>query len=268
LAAAAHRVVHGGADLTVPCRIDAGVLEQIGAAIALAPLHNPHNLLGITALAEIAPELVQFASFDTAFHATNPEVATRYAVPDDWAAQGVRRYGFHGTSYQSLVGCFEEVTGAALPERLLAFHLGNGASICAIYQGKLVATTMGYSPLEGLTMGTRAGGIDAGAVLDMADRIGVAAARGALNHRSGLVALSGGVSDMRALCERSDERAVFAIAHFCYWAARHAGSMMAAMGGALIQSRSPVESVKMRRIFGGRLWRICSGAVWGVQMCI
>lgn len=231
LVAAAHRVVHGGAELTAPCMIDATVLEHIRAAIPLAPLHNPHNLLGIAALAEIAPDLPQFASFDTAFHASNPEVATRYGVPDDWAAQGVRRYGFHGTSYQSLVASFEEVTGAGLPERLLAFHLGNGASICALHHGSSVATTMGYSPLEGLTMGTRAGSIDAAAVLDMAERIGVQATRDALNHRSGLVALSGGVSDMKTLCGRGDAKAKFAVDHFCYWAARHAGSMIAAMAG-------------------------------------
>ncbi len=231
LRAAAHRVVHGGAGLTAPCRVDAGVLGQIRAAIPLAPLHNPHNLLGITALAEIAPELPQFASFDTAFHATNPEVATRYGVPDDWVARGVRRYGFHGTSYQSLVETFPEVTGEALPKRVLAFHLGNGASICAIYQGQSVATTMGYSPLEGLTMGTRAGSIDAGAVLDMAEMDGIEATRAALNQRSGLVALSGGESDMKTLCGRSDRRAGFAVDHFCYWAARHGGSMIAAMQG-------------------------------------
>ncbi|MDQ7071821.1 MAG: acetate kinase [Rhodobacterales bacterium] len=231
LRAAAHRVVHGGAELTAPCRIDAQVLGQIRAAIPLAPLHNPHNLLGIMALAEIAPDLPQFASFDTAFHATNPEVAVRYGVPDDWVARGVRRYGFHGTSYQSLVAAFPEVTGTALPKRVLAFHLGNGASICAIYRGKSVATTMGYSPLEGLTMGTRAGSIDAGAVLDMAEMDGVVAARAALNQRSGLMALSGGESNMKTLCGRSDKQAVFAVDHFCYWAARHGGSMIAALQG-------------------------------------
>jgi len=225
LRAAAHRVVHGGAKLTAPCPIDAQVLDAIRTCIPLAPLHNPHNIAGITALADIAPDLPQFASFDTAFHAGNPDVATRYAVPDDWYARGIRRYGFHGNSYQSMVATFDTV-----PPRLLAFHLGNGASICAIKDGKSVATTMGYSPLEGLTMGTRAGSIDAQAVLDMAARDGVEATRETLNRGSGLVGLAG-ISDMRALCARDDDKARFAVDHFCYWAARHAGSMMAAMGG-------------------------------------
>lgn len=233
LRAVGHRVVHGGRELTAPCRIEARTIDHIRACIPLAPLHNPHNLHGILALAEIAPNLAQFATFDTAFHASNPDVATRYAVPEEWEKQGVQRYGFHGTSYQSLVGTFETVTRCVLPERLLAFHLGNGSSICAIVNGKSKATTMGYSPLEGLTMGTRAGNIDAGAVLDMAERIGISATREALNRQSGLYALSGGISDMKKLCERAnqDTNAQLAIDHFCYWAARHGGSMIAAMGG-------------------------------------
>lgn len=231
LRAAAHRVVHGGAKMSAPCRIDAQVINHIRACIPLAPLHNPHNLNGILALADIAPDLAQYATFDTAFHAGNPEVAKRYAVPADWNDMGFRRYGFHGTSYQSLVASFEDVTGTLVPKRLLAFHLGNGASICAIRDGQSVATTMGYSPLEGLTMGTRSGDIDANAVLDMADQIGITQTRQALNSASGLAGLSGGASDMKTLCTSDDDNARFAVKHFCYWAARHAGSMIAAMGG-------------------------------------
>lgn len=230
LTAAAHRVVHGGRSLTAPCRITPDVAEAIAAAVPLAPLHNPHNLAAIRSLADLTPTLPQYASFDTAFHATNPEVALRYAIPADDDAQGIRRYGFHGISYAGLVRSLPDQSGAPLPARLLAFHLGNGASLCAIRDGKSVATTMGYSPLEGLTMGTRSGGIDGNAVLRMAELHGADATTRRLNHESGLLAL-GGLSDMRQLHAAGTPAARFAIAHFCYWAARHAGSMMVAMGG-------------------------------------
>jgi acetate kinase len=230
LRAAAHRVVHGGRDLSRPVRIDSDILARIEACVPLAPLHNPHNLSAIRAVAALAPDLPQCASFDTAFHATNPEVALRYAIPDAEEAKGIRRYGFHGTSYAGLVARLPGVIGAGLPDRILALHLGNGASLCAIRQGRSVATTMGYSPLEGLTMGTRAGGIDGNAVLRMVADHGASGAGRILNNESGLLAL-GGVSDMRALRAISAPRAAFAIDHFCYWALRHAGSMIAAMGG-------------------------------------
>jgi acetate kinase len=231
LAAAAHRVVHGGAYLTRPQRITAAVFDEIQACSDLAPLHNPHNLSGIAALGDLAPSLPQYASFDTAFHATNPKVATTYAVPEDWHKSNIRRFGFHGISYQALTANYARQTGSELPQKLLAMHLGNGASLCAIRDGVSVATTMGYSPLEGLTMGTRSGSIDAGAALEMAARTSPAQVLATLNNASGLLALSGGTSDMRALLASDDPRAKFAVQHFCYWAARHAGSMIAAMGG-------------------------------------
>ncbi len=230
LTAAAHRVVHGGSALTATCRIDAGVLAQIEACVPLAPLHNPANLAAIRALTALAPDLPQFASFDTAFHATNPEVARRYAVPAAVEAAGIRRYGFHGLSYAAIVRKVQEIGGGTLPNRLLALHLGNGASLCAIAGGRSVATTMGYSPLDGLTMGTRSGGVDGNAVLRLAELHGIAGATRILNRESGLLGL-GGASDMRALHAAGTEAARFAVAHFCYWAVRHAGSMIAAMGG-------------------------------------
>ncbi len=226
LTAAAHRVVHGGARLVQPCRVTAEVLAGIEACVPLAPLHNPANLTAIRALARLAPDLAQYASFDTAFHATNPEVAVRYALPPQVEVMGLRRYGFHGISYAGLVGAL----GDRLPKRLLALHLGNGASLCAIRDGASVATTMGYSPLDGLTMGTRAGGIDGNAVLRLAEVHGVARAGAILNRESGLLGL-GGASDMRDLSRMGTARAQFARAHFTYWAVRHAGSMIAAMGG-------------------------------------
>jgi acetate kinase len=228
LAAAAHRVVHGGAALMGTVRVDAAVLAGIEACVTLAPLHNPANLAGIRALMDLTPDLPQFASFDTAFHATNPEVALRYAVPDAVAAEGIRRYGFHGLSYAAIVRKVQDMEPNGLPKRLLALHLGNGASLCAIRDGVSVATTMGYSPLGGLTMGTRAGSMDGNAVLRMAELYGIAGASRILNRESGLLAL-GGSNDMRVL--HASEAGRFAVEHFCYWAIRHAGSMIAAMGG-------------------------------------
>jgi acetate kinase len=229
--AAAHRVVHGGTGITAPARITPETVAAIDRCAALAPLHNPHNLAAIETLARLAPDLPQTASFDTAFHATNPEVALRYALPREIEARGIRRYGFHGISYASLVRTMPGITGAPLPARLLAFHLGNGASICAIRDGRSVATTMGYSPLGGLTMGTRTGEIDGNAVLRLAAEDGIAATHELLNRNSGLRGLSGGLSDMRALIEADTPEARFAIDHFCYWAIRHAGSLVAAMEG-------------------------------------
>ena len=228
--AAAHRVVHGGPHLTAACKITPDTLAQITACVPLAPLHNPANLLAIHALAKLAPTLPQYASFDTAFHATNPDLATTYALPADIRALGFRRYGFHGLSYAGLVKTLRDQMDGRLPHRLLALHLGNGASLCAILDGVSVATTMGYSPLDGLTMGTRAGGIDGNAVLGLATLHGIDGAADILNRRSGLMGL-GGSSDMRDLHTARTPDARFAIDHFCYWAARHAGSMMVAMGG-------------------------------------
>ncbi|MBY6136094.1 acetate/propionate family kinase [Nocardioides marinus] len=230
-AAAGHRVVHGGATLTQPLAVTADVLAQIDACSHLAPLHNPHNAAAIRSLMQLMPGMPQIACFDTAFHATCPEVAQHYAVPQDWHAEGIRRYGFHGLSYAALVRSLRD-SGAPLPRRLLACHLGNGASLCAILDGQSVATTMGYSPLEGLTMGTRSGSIDASAVLDRAERHGISATRADLVHRSGLLGLSGHSHDMRAIQQAGTAPARFAVEHFCYWIVRHAGSMLAAMQGA------------------------------------
>ncbi|MFK7753859.1 MAG: acetate/propionate family kinase [Sedimentitalea sp.] len=231
LAAAAHRVVHGGRKLTAPVRINADVLAEIASCTPLAPLHNPHNLSAIETLGELAPSLAQFASFDTSFHASNPDVATRYAIPRMMETKGIRRYGFHGLSYASLVMTLPQVSGEKLPSRLLAFHLGNGASLAGIKNGQSIATTMGYSPLDGLTMGTRSGGIDANAVLRLVEENGLERTKAILNHESGLLGLSGGKSDMRNLMVDPSADSAFAIEHFCYWSLRHAGSLIAAMEG-------------------------------------
>jgi acetate kinase len=226
LVAAAHRVVHGGANLTTPVRLTPDSLAQIAACNTLAPLHNPHNLSGIHALMRLAPDLPQYGSFDTAFHATNPDIAVTYAIPQAERAKGIRRYGFHGLSYASLV----EALRPNLPRRLLALHLGNGASLCAILEGRSIATSMGYSPLDGLVMGSRAGSIDGMAVLQLAADHGIDRAAHLLNHDSGLRAL-GGTNDMAQLLASDTAQARFAVDHYCYWAARQAGSAIVAMGG-------------------------------------
>ena len=228
LQGAAHRVVHGGPGLTVACRITPAVQDRIAAAVPLAPLHNPAALVGIQAVKRFLPALPQYAVFDTAFHATNPEVATTYALPQEDRARGIRRYGFHGISYAALARIL--AARGDLPQRLLACHLGNGASLCAIVNGHSVATTMGYSPLDGLTMGTRAGAIDGNAVLRLVELHGLEQAKAILNTASGLIAL-GGSSDLRNLHASDHDNAKFALDHFAYWAVRHAGSMVAAMGG-------------------------------------
>lgn len=228
LNAVAHRVVHGGAALTATCRVTPEVLRGIEACVPLAPLHNPANLVGIQAVHDIAPHLPQYAAFDTAFHATNPDVAVTYALPASERARGLRRYGFHGLSYAALVRILRD--RGELPERLLACHLGNGCSMAAIVNGCSVATTMGYSPLDGLTMGTRTGSIDGNAVLRLAELHGIDRAARILNRESGLLGL-GGASDLRVLHASATAEARFALDHFAYWAVRHAGSMVAAMRG-------------------------------------
>lgn len=226
LQAAAHRIVHGGPDLHDPVHLTDTVLEQVAGYNHLAPLHNPHNLSAIHALAALVPDLPQYASFDTAFHAGNDALATTYAIPQSERDKGIRRYGFHGLSYASLV----EKLGADLPPRLLALHLGNGSSLCAIKNGKSVASSMGYSPVEGLVMGTRPGAFDSMAVLRMVEDYGPDKTLHMLNKESGLTAL-GGTNNMVDLLASNDAQAQFAIDHFCYWAARHAGSAIVAMGG-------------------------------------
>ncbi|MDZ4392327.1 acetate kinase [Cypionkella sp.] len=259
LTAAAHRVVHGGEALVQPARVTAAVIEGIEACMPLAPLHNPGNLTAIRALQALAPDLPQFVSFDTAFHSTNPEVAVSYALPVAERMRGLRRYGFHGISYGSLVQHLAE--RGMLPDRLLALHLGNGASLCAIKASVSVATTMGYSPLDGITMGTRTGGIDGNAVLRLAELHGIAGAGRILNRESGLLGL-GGHSDMRALHAAGTPEAAFAVDHFCYWAVRHAGSMIAAMGGldgiAFTGGIGENDAVVRGRIVDGLAW---AGAV-------
>jgi acetate kinase len=232
LQVAGHRVVHGGAKRTAPARIDADLIEELAALAPLAPHHQPHNVAAIRALARRLPELPQIACFDTAFHASQPSVARRYALPRDLEEVGIRRYGFHGLSYEYLVGALPGIAGH-LPRRLVALHLGNGASLCAIDAGRSVATSMGFSTIEGLMMGTRAGSIDPGVLLYlMRERgLGHEELTDLLYNRSGLKGVSGISSDMRELLASDDPRAAEAIDLYCYRIVREIGSAAAALGG-------------------------------------
>ena len=233
MAACGHRIVHGGAQFVAPIIIDHASWGALNALRALAPLHNGFGLAGIDALRAVAPSLPQIACFDTAFHATVPEVASRYALPAELHDAGYRRFGFHGLNFEHVTAVLTEQAGGTPPERLLILHLGNGCSIAAVRQGRSVATTMGYSTLDGLVMGTRCGAIDPGVLLALQrDRgLDLDGLEELLYRRSGLLGVSGRSSDMRELERISDDACRFAVEHFCYWAARHAGSLAVALGG-------------------------------------
>jgi acetate kinase len=233
LAACGHRLVHAGTAFLAPTLIDAHRLAEINELRALAPLHNGFGLDAIEAMRRAAPALPQVACFDTTFHATNPEVATRFAIPASLHAAGYRRFGFHGLNYEHVTTTLAERCGPAATARLLIFHLGNGSSICAVRNGHSTATTMGYSTLDGLDMGSRCGSIDPGVLLALQRREGMSldALETLLYRESGLLALSGHSSDMREIEGLDSESCRFAIEHYCYWAARHAGSLAVALGG-------------------------------------
>lgn len=220
-AAIGHRVVHGGTRFTQPTRITPEVLMELAELNVLAPLHNPPALARIHELMPLG--LPQVAVFDTAFHATLPEVAWRYPVPRDWP---VRRFGFHGLSHQWVAERHAQLTGAS--QRLVSLHLGNGASACAIQNGRSVDTSMGFTPLEGLMMGTRAGDVDPGLLAFMAQQLGWPETLHQLTHASGLLGVSGQSHDLRSLHGPAAE---LAVALFCYRALKYVGAYAAALGG-------------------------------------
>ena len=239
--AVGHRVVHGGEQFTTSVRIDDSVLRGIEANIELAPLHNPHNLRGIEAArAALGDGIPQVAVFDTSFHGTLPEHAYLYAIPYAmYRRHKVRRYGFHGTSHRSIAWRFRHLTGRSREQvRIITLHLGNGCSACAIVNGRSIDTSMGFTPLEGLVMGTRSGDIDAALLDYIAAKEGLTlpGVEALLNKQSGLLGVSGLTNDMRDLLaeahEHQDRRAMLAIDIFCYRARKYIGSYLAAMGGA------------------------------------
>ncbi len=231
--AVGHRVVHGGAEFAAPVRVDAAVLAKLAKLVPLAPLHQPHNLAPIEAIAKAAPQIPQVACFDTAFHRTQPALAQEFALPRDLTAAGIRRYGFHGLSYDYIVARLQETEPALARSRLVIAHLGNGASLCAVHEGRSVASTMGFTAVDGLMMGTRTGALDPGVLLYLMQERGMdaAAIEDLLYRKSGLLGVSGLSSDMRALRQAETPPAKAAIALFVYRILREIGSLAAALGG-------------------------------------
>jgi acetate kinase len=233
LVAVGHRVVHGGVDYSAPVRIDWGVVAKLEKLIPLAPLHQPHNLAPIRSLLERAPQLPQVACFDTAFHRSNPPLAQMFALPSELTESGVRRYGFHGLSYEYIASVLPKFDERAARGKTVVLHLGNGASMCALQAGASVASTMGFTALDGLPMGTRCGAIDPGVILYLMDerKMDTRAIEKLLYNESGLLGVSGISSDMRTLLASSDPRARLAIDLYCYRIRRELGSLAAALGG-------------------------------------
>jgi acetate kinase len=265
LAAVGHRVVHGGTRYAAPVRVDAEVLARLEALVPLAPLHQPHNLAAIRRLAALRPGLAQVACFDTAFHRGQAEVAQAYALPPEITREGVHRYGFHGLSYEYIAQALPGVDARAAAGRTVVAHLGNGASMCALREGRSVASTMGFTALEGLPMGTRCGSLDPGVLLWLMDEKHMDA-RGIedlLYHRSGLLGVSGVSGDMRTLLASDVPAARAAIDLYVYRIGRELGSLAAALGGldALVFTAGIGEHAAPVRA------RVCREAAWlGVEL--
>jgi len=260
-----HRVVHGGLEYTRPVRLSASVLAALEQFVPLAPLHQPHNLAPIRELLERAPELPQVACFDTSFHRGNPEIAQMYALPATLHAQGVRRYGFHGLSYEYIASVLPDFDQNAAHGRTVVLHLGNGASMCALHAGKSMASTMGFTAVEGLPMGTRTGSLDPGVILYLMDQRGMdaRAIEKLIYNQSGLLGVSGISSDMRALLASKEPRARLAIDLYVYRIGRELGSLTAALGGldAIVFTAGIGENAAPIRS------RVCQDAAWlGVEL--
>ncbi len=260
LVAAGHRVVHGGPGNRGHARVTPALLDELAGYAPLAPHHQPHNLAAIRAVAERRPGLPQVACFDTAFHAGQPEAAARLSLPREFWDKGLRRYGFHGLSYEYVTGALPAISAAALPARLVIAHLGNGASLCAVRDGRGVATTMGFSTLDGLVMGTRCGALDPGVLLYLMREEGLdeAALTDLLYNRSGLLGVSGLSADMRTLLASDAPAATEAVELFCYRIVRELGSLAAALGGvdALVFTAGiGAHAAEVRR-------RVCTASAW------
>ncbi|MCC7425732.1 MAG: acetate/propionate family kinase [Alphaproteobacteria bacterium] len=231
--AVGHRIVHGGTRYAAPVRIDAAILAELEALVPLAPLHQPHNLAAVRAMIAADPALPAVACFDTGFHAGQPRLATLFALPRAYADRGVRRYGFHGLSYEYIAQALAAIDPAAADGRAIVCHLGAGSSMCAMRAGQSVATTMGFTALDGLPMGTRTGAIDPGVLLHLMETEGLdtGALSDLLYKRSGLLGLSGVSADMRDLLASDRPEAAEAVEFYCYRIAREIGSLVAALGG-------------------------------------
>lgn len=265
LASIGHRVVHGGADRTAPALVDDALMAELQALSPFAPLHQPHNLAGIRAAMAAFPGVPQVACFDTAFHRQQPWVNDIFALPRALYSEGVRRYGFHGLSYDFIA----RELGRSAPDlaegRVVVAHLGNGASMCALNEGRAIASTMGFSALDGLPMGTRSGQLDPGVLLYLMDQKGMTAAQitDLLYKQSGLLGLSGLSNDMRVLEAAGTPEAAQAIDHFVARCQREVGSLAAALGGidALVFTAGIGENSRSIRA------RICERLGWmGIEL--
>jgi len=260
LAAVGHRVVHGGLAFAAPVRLTPAIVAQLEQLIPLAPLHQPHNLAPIKTLLTNHPHLPQVACFDTAFHRGQTEIAQAFALPPVITERGVRRYGFHGLSYEYVASVLPDYDARAAQGRTVVLHLGNGASACAIADGKSVASTMGFTAVDGLPMGTRCGNLDPGVLLYLMDemQMDARAIERLIYKESGLLGVSGVSSDMRTLLESAEPRAQFAIELFVYRIALALGSLAAALGGldAIIFTAGIGEHAAPIRE------RVCRAAAW------
>jgi len=260
-----HRVVHGGLEYTAPVRVEAKTLGALERLIPLAPLHQPHNLSPIAQLLKRAPELPQVVCFDTSFHRTNPDVAQRFALPAELHDAGVQRYGFHGLSYEYIAAELPRVDATAAAAKTVVLHLGNGSSMCAMDAGHSVATTMAFTPADGLPMGTRCGALDPGVILYLMEerKMDARAIERLLYDESGLLGVSGISSDMRTLLASAAPSARLAIDIYVYGIRRELGSLAAALGGldAIVFTGGIGENAPAIRE------RVCRDAAWlGVEL--
>ncbi len=254
-----HRIVHGGAKFKAPTRINSEVISELEKLIPLAPLHQPHNLAAVKAVSQSHPNLPQVACFDTAFHQDRSSVSMRFAISDEFFQQGIRRWGFHGLSYESIIGSLRETEPTLAKGRVIVAHLGNGASLCAIRDGRSVDTTMGFSVLDGLPMGTRCGSLDPGVILYwLANGMTPAQIEELLYKKSGLLGISGVSNDVRELLKSSKPLATEALDYFVYRIVREIGSLTAALGGldALIFTAGIGENSSVIR------QRVCQSLGW------
>jgi len=255
-----HRVVHGGARFSEPVLVTHEVIAALEALVPLAPLHQPHHIAAIRAVAAVAPQVPQVACFDTAFHREQPPLAQLFALPRELTAKGVRRYGFHGQSYEYIVSALPKVAPDIADRRLVVAHLGNGASLCAIDQGRSIATTMGFTPIDGLMMGTRTGALDPGIILYLLQHEGMDAdsVQQLIYEQSGLLGVSGLSSDMRTLLASPSPTAKEAVDLFVYRIGRELGSLAAALGGldAVVFTGGIGEHAAEIRA------RVCRDAAW------
>jgi acetate kinase len=258
LIAVGHRIAHGGLEFTQPTLVNDQVIEKLDKLVRLAPLHQPHNLAALKAVRSLKPDLLQVGCFDTAFHGTREKVTQRFGLPDEFFQRGVRRWGFHGLDYASVVEELHKIAPELAEERVIVARLGRGASMCAVRHGRSVDTTMSFSALDGLPMATRCGSLDPGVVLFLMQSLTLGELQTLLHEQSGLLGISGISGDVRELLASQNPRAAEALEYFVYRAIREIGCLTAALGGldGLIFTGGIGENCTAIRS------RICQGLAW------